>query len=385
VIYLKLLEYKAKEIFDKYGIPTQDGIVIDSLDGLKPKIEGMSYPVVVKAQVQAGGRGKAGGVRFAETPDEAGDISEALLHSTLKGFKVNKLLISEKVEGIRECYISITLDRMCKAPMVIFSAQGGVDIEETTKASPEKIIKVSVEPLIGIREYLIRYIINKSGLGMEYFDQMSLLVRNLYRVFNDYDCLLAEINPLMITADKKVIALDGKVDIDDSALYRLPDIMEFRNSLQEDELVLKARKFGFLYIPVDNDGNIAVMSNGSGMIMSCIDLISKHGMKVGAALDLGGGATSDRIAEAIRIILSNIGIKALFISIFGGITRCDEVAAGVKLAMESQTEDKIVVVRIEGTNKEKGLDIIKRMQGNVIPVNIIGEGVKELSGRMGWL
>jgi len=193
--------------------------------------------------------------------------------------------------------------------------------------------------------------------------------------------MLAEINPLCISKDQRIIALDGKVSVDDSALYRQPDILEFRDSLQENELVLEARKFNFLYIPCEAEGNIAVLSNGSGMLMSCIDLISKQGMAVGAVLDLGGGATAEKIKEAIRIILSNTKIRALFINIFGGITRCDEVASGVKLAMEAYAQEKLMIVRFEGTNKGEGLEILKSIKGSVIFVDGLREGVKELYGR----
>jgi succinyl-CoA synthetase beta subunit len=378
---MKLTEYKARELFVKCGLPSPQGVVIDCLDGLKEKIKDMQYPVVVKAQVQVGGRGKAGGVKFADNSDEAVGICETMLHSDLKGFKVNQILIIHMIEAIQECYISFTLDRLNKVPMLIFSSQGGVDIEETAKANPEKIAKILIDPLVGVKDYTIRYILNKGKLGMEYFDQMSMIVNNLYKVFTNYDCMLAEINPLFVTPEKNLVAGDGKVTIDDSALYRMPDMLAFRDSLPEEELVLEARKHRFLYIPIVEGGDIAVMSNGSGMLMSCIDLISKEEMTVGAALDLGGGATADRIKEAIRIVLSNQNIKTLFVSIFGGITRCDEVAGGVKLAMEAQSSNKTVIVRMEGTNKETGLEIIKGVEGDVVSVNSIREGVSALVER----
>jgi succinyl-CoA synthetase beta subunit len=204
-------------------------------------------------------------------------------------------------------------------------------------------------------------------------------------MFCEYDGMLVEINPLVISQDNLLVALDGKVSVDDSALMRQPDILAFRDSLAEDELVLEARKFRFLYIPCDPDGTVAVMSNGSGMIMSCIDLITQKGMKVGAALDLGGGATADRIQEAIRIVLSNSNIRALFINIFGGITRCDEVAQGVKLAIEKLSTEKILLVRFEGTNKEKGTAILRSIEGNVVQVDGLREGVNELDSRKGQL
>ena len=393
---MKLLEYKAKELFDQYGIPTPDGIVIDQLDerdqgiearedsdleGLTQKLENLTYPVVVKAQVQVGGRGKAGGVRFADTPEEAKEICSQLLHSTLKGLKVNELLIVRKISGVKEWYLSITLDRLSKTPLIIFSPMGGVDIEETAVTDPDKIIKIGIDPLVGIEDHIINYIIDKSEIGSLYFNELKDMLEKLYKVFMETDCLLAEINPLMVTEDNRIIAADGKVDVDDSALFRQADILAFRDKLQENPLVLDARQFRLLYIPIEPEGDIAVMSNGSGMIMSCIDLISNQGMKVGAALDLGGGCTADRIYEAIRILLSNPDIKTLFISIFGGITRCDEVANGVGMAVKHLSEDKAIVIRMEGTNKELGLEILRDIKGNIISVDSIREGVKAIGDR----
>jgi len=379
---LDLMEYKAKELYCKYQIPTTEGVVIENLEELLPsKVEGLAFPVVAKAQVQVGGRGKAGGVKFAENWTELKEVSKSILGMDIKGHIVKKLLITEKAEVGKECYLSIILDRLTKGPMIIFSSEGGIDIEETARTFPDKVLKIPVDPLIGIRDYMARYLLSKSGLDMELIEQLFDLLNKLYTMFCEVDCMLAEINPLCISKDQRIIALDGKVSVDDSALYRQPDILEFRDSLQENELVLEARKFNFLYIPCEAEGNIAVLSNGSGMLMSCIDLISKQGMAVGAVLDLGGGATAEKIKEAIRIILSNTKIRALFINIFGGITRCDEVASGVKLAMEAYAQEKLMIVRFEGTNKGEGLEILKSIKGSVIFVDGLREGVKELYGR----
>lgn len=378
---MDLMEYKAKELFDKCKIPTKKGLVIDDLNDLASKSSLLTFPLVVKAQVQAGGRGKAGGIRFANNFGELMEACKSIIGMDIKGHIVKKLLIVEKADVGRELYISIILDRLSKGPMIIFSSEGGVDIEAVARETPEKVLKVSIDPFIGVKDYNIRYLISKGGLEDSLFEQMFDIVKKLYTLFCEYDCLLTEINPLVITEQKKIIALDGKVSIDDNALCRQPEILEFRDSLPDDELVLEARKLNFLYIPCESDGNIAVMSNGSGMIMSCIDLISQQGMKVGVGFDLGGGATSERIAEAVRIVLSNTNIKALFITIFGGITRCDEVAAGIKIAMEKQPRNTILVVRVEGTNKEKGLEIINTIQGLIISVDGIREGVSILAAR----
>lgn len=383
---MKLLEYKAKELFDKYGVPTMNGCVIDSSENMEEEIAkaGLSYPVVVKAQVQIGGRGKAGGIRFADTPEEAKKHCEDLLFTELRGYKVNQLLIVEKSENNKtELYLSIMLDRLTKCPMIIFSANGGMEIEQTAKEDPDKIIKLTIDPFVGVKDYMAAYLLSKSGMDMSYKKQLTDMLTKLYAAFMDYSCMLLEINPLVINAEDKLVALDGKVDIDDSALFRLPDIKEFAEKLQPDNpLIKEAAAYNFLYIPIEEGGTIAVTSNGSGMLMSCIDLISKEGMKVGAALDLGGGATADRIKEAIRILFSTPGIKAVLINIFGGITRCDEVAGGVKLALEGQHQDKIVVVRMEGTNKEKGLEIIGSIKGvDIVSVPGLRECVKALADR----
>ena len=379
---MKLLEYKAKELFERCGIPTMRGVV-DDPETIGSAIEraGLQYPVVVKAQVQIGGRGKAGGIQFAQNAAEAKAHCERLLHSELRGYRVNQLLVVEKAEHETEWYLSILLDRLTKRPVIMFCAAGGMEIEEVAKTDPDKIKKLVIDPFIGIQDYMARYLLSSSGLPAEYAKQLYAVLCGLYDAFTAYDCMLCEINPLIVDNAGRIIALDGKVEIDDSALYRLPDILAFRDSLQEEALVKEARNFNFLYIPVEAGGSIAVASNGSGMLMSCIDLISKEGMKVGAALDLGGGATAERIREAMRILFSTPGVKAVLINIFGGITRCDEVAGGVKLMMENEQDDKIVIVRMEGTNKEKGLEIIRSIPGDIVSVPGLRESVQALLER----
>jgi succinyl-CoA synthetase beta subunit len=382
---LDLMEYKAKELYNVFEIPTTKGAVIDSVEELPDKVKELKFPLVAKAQVQTGGRGKAGGIKFAQNMDELVSVSKSIIGMDIKGHTVRKLLISEKAEVQKEFYLSIILDRTLKVPVIIFSSEGGVDIEETAKNSPEKIVKVPVNPLTGVKDYAARYILSKSGLDLGLFDSLFDLIYKLYKMFMECDCTLAEINPLCLLADGTLSALDGKVSIDDSALFKYPDILEFRDSIEENELILEARKYRFLYIPCEQDGEIAVMSNGSGMLMSCIDMITKNGMTVGAVLDLGGGATADRIKEAIRILFMNKKIKALFINIFGGITRCDEVASGVKLAMEMYVPDKTLIVRFEGTNKQKGLEVLASITGDVAFVDGLSEGVRVLGERMGKL
>ncbi len=380
---MKFMEYQARETFEVYGVPVKNGVVIDSLENIEDKIKakGLTFPLVVKAQVQVGGRGKAGGIQFADNIEEVKEISSKLLFSDLLGHKVNQLMLVEKAEGNKELYLSIVLDRLKKSPMIIFSAEGGVDIEEIAATRPEAIIQVSIDPGIGVNKYHAQYIVNKSGVKQELVSPLYDVILKLYKMYLDTDSLLVEINPLLACEDNKLIALDGKVDVDDSALYRQAKVLEYRDSIQEEELILDARNYDFLYIPIEEGGNVAVISNGSGMLMSSIDLIVKAGMTVGAVLDLGGGSTSDRIKEAVRIVLSNKDIKYLFINIFGGITRCNEVADGVKIAMEAQPEGKCVIVRLEGTNKDLGVEIINSINYDVVSVDGLREGVAELSKR----
>lgn len=381
---MKLMEYQAQLLFKQFGVPVMRGCVVDCADRIANAMAeaDIHYPAVVKAQVQIGGRGKAGGIQFADNLEEAAAHAQRLLGSELRGLKVNKLYIVEKAAYKTEWYLSIMLDRLSKQPIIIFSALGGMEIEQTAKTDPDKIKKLIIDPMIGVQDYMARYLLSSSGLDIGYTKQLDALLKSLYKCFMKYDCMLCEINPLVVDNEDRLIALDGKVDIDDSALYRLPDVMAWREELPEEDLVKEARKFDFLYIPVEEGGSIAVCSNGSGMLMSCIDMITKNGMKVGAVLDLGGGATAARIAEAMRILFSTPGVKAVLINIFGGITRCDEVAGGVKLAMEHHDLDgKLIVVRMEGTNKDKGIEIIEGLHSDVIRAEGLRESVAALLER----
>jgi len=377
---MKLLEYQAKAVFDAYGIPTMKGIVLDNQEDVAAKIAaaGLNYPVVLKAQVQIGGRGKAGGIQFAEDGKQAQEIVDRLLFSDLKGFRVKELLCVEKCSLTTEWYLSILLDRGAKCPLIMFSPQGGMDIEEVAQNSPQSILKLPVDPLLGITADTVRYLCSKSGIGLAFEKKLGDVLTKLYTAFLEYSCLLLEINPLCVAEEGGLIALDGKVDIDDSALFRLPDVTAWRGAQQEDPLIKEARTFDFLYIPVGEEGDAAVMSNGSGMLMSCIDLMAKAGIATTAALDLGGGATAVRIREAVRIVLSNPRVKTLFICIFGGITRCDEVAEGVRMALSESRDEKQVVIRMEGTNKQKGLEIVEATRG-ALHVGGIVEGVRVLA------
>lgn len=354
--------------------------VVETLDEVRTKVTNanLNYPLVVKVQIPIGKRGKAGGIRFADDISELESHVSDLLHKELLGYQVNQLLIVEKAFYNTEWYLSVMLDRERKQPLFIFSSAGGMDIEETAKVSPEKIVRLNIDPLIGVTDYHSRYLLSASGLDLNLHQKFHGLVNSLYQLFNEYGCLLCEINPLVFDSDQNLIAIDGKVEIDDSALARLPDMLALRDQEQDHPLVKEARSFGFLYIPIEPEGKVAVMSNGSGMLMSCIDLISKEGYPVAAALDLGGGPTADRIRQAIRILFSSPGVDVVLINIFGGITRCDEVAKGIELAWPELDKNKRLVLRLEGTNKEQGMEILANIEGNISSAPGLREAVKVL-------
>jgi len=378
---MKLLEYQAKELFKKYDVPIQKGIVIDAKTGAAEKIKAadLAFPVAIKAQVQTGGRGKAGGVKFADSAEDTLKLCEAMLGMDIRGLTANELLVEEKKEITKEWYLSIMLDRYTKSPLLIFSPMGGMDIEETARTNADKIAKVPIDPVRGVQDYVITYAMDKTRADKQYKDQLKVMVEKLYRLFFDYYTMLVEINPLAIGNDGNLIALDGKVEIDNDALPFLPDISAWRDKAPDDPQVIEARKVNFLFIPVDNDGDIGVMSNGSGMLMSCIDLITKKGMKIHAALDLGGGATAERIAEAVRIMLSRKAVNTVFICIFGGITRCDEVAKGAVIAMgKPELQGKNLILRIEGTNKEEAVKIVAESKLSIIMAEGIPNSVEAI-------
>jgi succinyl-CoA synthetase beta subunit len=358
---MKLLEYQAKALMEKFGIQTMKGAVIEEAGCAARAVKeaGLSYPVVIKAQVQTGGRGKAGGVKTAENEAEMESLCNQMLGMEIRGLKANQLLIAEKANPVMEWYLAVLLDRFSKAPVLIFSPFGGMDIEETARTNPDKIAKLPLDPFRGVEDYAVEYVFDRTGAGKQYKTALKNIMEKLFAMFFQYYTILAEINPLMIDKNGSLIALDSKIEIDDNALPFLPDVLSYQEKLQEDPRAVEARRVNFHFVPMDEGGSIGVMSNGSGMLMSCIDLISQKGMKVHAALDLGGGATAERIAKAVQIMLGCQRIDTVFICIFGGITRCDEVAKGACMAMKSVKESgKKLVLRIEGTNKEQAARIV---------------------------
>ena len=382
---MKLLEHQALSLFSQYRIPTMKNAVLSQEDCFNDAvgIEGFRFPVVVKAQIASGGRGKAGGIRFADTIDDARKHCQDLLGSELLGHTVHQVLVTEKANVMSEWYLSIIMDRVNKCPMIIFSPEGGMDIEELARTQPQKILRLPIDPYIGVQPYAVSYLLSKSGLSLAYSDELYNIVHHLYQLFLQQDALLTEINPLAVCeGDQRIVALDGKVMIDDSALFRQKAWLEAREVMVEEDFVKEARSYNFLYIPIEKNGSVAVISNGSGMLMSCIDLIAKENIHVSAALDLGGGATADRISQGLRIMLSTPGVKAVLINIFGGITRCDEVAQGVRDAVQNDLgKGQFVIVRMEGTNKEKGVEMLHGIDSRLLMAEDIRESVDLLVER----
>jgi succinyl-CoA synthetase beta subunit len=306
--------------------------------------------------VLVGGRGKAGGIKLARDPNQAKELATEILGMEIKGLPVRKILVDEIVEIDQEIYLGITNDRTCRQPIVIASSSGGIDIEEVAQISPEKIFKLTIDPLLGLQDFQVRDIALGIDLRREYWKQFIKILRGLYRAYLETDATLAEINPLVVTKNKRLIALDAKMIIDDNALFRHPEMMELRDLDVEAPAEIEAQKYGLSYIKLD--GDIGCMVNGAGLAMATMDIISQFGGKPSNFLDIGGGAGATKVAAALRIILSDPNVKVILINIFGGITRCDEVAKGLLSALADVKTKVPVVVRLVGTNAEEGLELL---------------------------
>ena len=353
---MKLHEYQSKQIFAKYGITIPKGRVATTASEAKGIAEELGGRVVIKSQVLVGGRGKAGGVKLAKDPNEAEQLAAQILAMEIKGLPVRKVLVDEAAAIETEIYFSITNDRAARKPVMIASAAGGMEIEEVAAKSPEKIIKVHIDPLLGLRDYQARDIAASIDLPKDYWKDFGKLAVGLWRVYSENDATLAEINPLVITKDKRLVALDGKMIIDDNSLFRHSDLAEMRDIDEEAQAETEARKYGLSYIKLD--GDIGCMVNGAGLAMTSMDIVKLFGGEPANFLDIGGGAGSDKVAAAMRIILSDRNVKAVLFNIFGGITRCDEVARGILTAMEEVKPKVPMVVRLVGTNAEEGRKLL---------------------------
>lgn len=353
---MKLHEYQSKQIFARYGIPIPRGRVAATADEAKQIAKELGSRVVIKSQVLVGGRGKAGGIRLAKSPDEAADLASHILSMEIKGLPVRKVLVDEAASIESEIYFGITNDRAERKPVMMASAAGGIDIEQVARETPEKIIKVHIDPLLGLRDYQTRDIAGGIDLPREHWRQFGQIANALWKVYQECDATLAEINPLVITGDNKLLAVDGKMLIDDSALYRQPVLAELRDLDVEAPSEIEARRYGLSFIKLD--GNIGCMVNGAGLAMTTMDIIQLFGGKPANFLDIGGGASSEKVAAALRIILSDKNVKAVLINIFGGITRCDEVARGILHALAEVKPQIPIVIRLVGTNAEEGRQML---------------------------
>ncbi|RME06633.1 MAG: ADP-forming succinate--CoA ligase subunit beta [Anaerolineae bacterium] len=353
---MKLHEYQSKQIFSQYGVPIPKGRVAATAAEAKQIAEELGGRVVVKSQVLVGGRGKAGGIRLAKSPEEAEDLAAQILSMEIKGLPVRKVLVDEAANIEKEIYLGITNDRAARRPVMMASAEGGVEIEEVARQTPEKIIKVHIDPLLGLQGYQARDLAAGIDLPREHWRAFGQIAQGLWQAYLKSDATLAEINPLVITAENTLLAVDGKMVLDDNALFRHPDLAEMRDLDVEAEAEIEARKYGLSYIQLD--GNIGCMVNGAGLAMTTMDVIKLFGGEPANFLDIGGGASAEKVAAAFRIILSDPKIKAVLINIFGGITRGDEVARGILAAMEEVQPEAPMVVRIVGTNAEEGRKLL---------------------------
>ncbi len=362
---MKVHEYQAKEILRRYGVPTPRGIVVENAEQARAAATELGGRVVVKAQIHAGGRGKGGGVKLAKTADEAAQLAQQIIGMTLithqtgpEGRLVRTVLIEEALNIDKELYLGITLDRRIGMPVVMASKQGGMEIEEVAERDPSAIHKEPIDGVLGAQPFQARAVANALGLTGDAYKKCVDFVQKLMRCYIEMDCSLAEINPLLVTKEGDVLALDCKMTFDDNALFRHKDVAAMRDLTEEDPLEVEASQFGLNYITLD--GNVGCMVNGAGLAMATMDIIKLAGGQPANFLDVGGGASAEQVKNAFRIILSDKNVKAILINIFGGIMRCDRIAEGVVSASREIGLPVPVVVRLEGTNVELGKEILTK-------------------------
>jgi succinyl-CoA synthetase beta subunit len=370
---MKLHEYQSKQYFANFGIPIPAGRMATSAAEAKQIAEELGGPVVIKSQVLVGGRGKAGGIRLAKNPQEAEDLATQILGMEIKGLPVRKILVDEAANIETEIYLGITNDRASRRPVMIASSAGGVEIEQVAKETPEKIVKVHIDPLLGLRDYQSRDLAAGIDLPRQYWRSFGEICRGLWQSYKKSDATLAEINPLVITSRNKLLAVDGKIVLDDNAMFRHPELSEMRDVDVEPKAETEARKYSLSFIKLD--GYIGCMVNGAGLAMATMDIIKLHGGEPANFLDIGGGACSEKVAAALRIILSDSNVKAILFNIFGGITRGDEVARGILAALEEVQTNVPMVIRLVGTNAEEGREILKK--ANMITAETLVDAAKK--------
>jgi succinyl-CoA synthetase beta subunit len=355
---MDLYEYQGKQLFSQFGIPVSDGRFVTTPEEARRAAEELGGPVVVKAQVLTGGRGKAGGVQLADGPDEAEQKARDILGLDIRGHVVEKLWIEQASDIAKEYYLSVTFDRGAKKPLFMFTTQGGVEIEEVAAKDPDALVRLHVDPLEGFQPWVARRLVYGAGVDdASEQKQIADLVEKLYRCFVECDAMLTEINPLIVTRDGEVRALDSKFTVDDSALYRHPDVAELRDTGAADPLEALAREKGVTYVKLD--GEVGILGNGAGLSMSTVDVVVVAGGRPANFCDLGGGGDAQGVVDALEVITRDPQVKSILFNIFGGITRCDEVARGILEALDRIEISVPIVVRLDGTNAEEGRQILR--------------------------
>ena len=353
---MNLFEYQGKDLYKKYSITTPKSIFIKSISDLTEN-HGLSFPLVVKAQVQVGGRGKAGGIKVAKNHQELDENIDAILGMDIKGHKVESLLIEEASEIISEYYISFTLDRSEKKYLMMLSSKGGMDIEEVAANSPEDLIKIYISPSLGLESKIITQAIKDANLNLDYIDELHEIISKLYKLFTEGDCDLVEVNPLAIT-NQGVSALDSKVSLDMNAIYRHDDFKKYEEEIPIPESEKFAKSKGLNFIKLD--GSVGIIGNGAGLVMSTLDVVAEHGGKAANFCDIGGGAKAETVTAALEVLESEEEVTSVLINIFGGITRCDLVAEGIVEATKGKVLKWPLIVRLDGTNSKEGLEILSK-------------------------
>jgi succinyl-CoA synthetase beta subunit len=354
---MKLHEHQAKTIFADAGIPVPDSRLATTVDEALDAVDEIGYPAAIKAQVHVGGRGKAGGIKIATDRDEAERYAEEILGMDLKGYTVDEVLVEAGVDFVDELYVGVTMDRGAGEPVLMVSTEGGVDIEEVAEETPDAIAREHVDPAFGLHPYQARKVVYEAGVDADVALDVASILSTLYELYEDSDASEIEVNPVMITGDRDVIAADAVMNIDEDALFRQPDLAELAEESYEDELEAKAGEYGFDYVRLS--GNVGIIGNGAGLVMTTLDLVDYYGGKPANFLDIGGGAKAERVTQALDMVFSDPNVDSVVFNIFGGITRGDEVAKGINEALAEFDEiPKPVVVRLAGTNAEEGMEIL---------------------------
>ena len=364
---MRILEYQSKRLFAQYGIPIPKGRVAINAILADHIYEELKSDVVIKAQVLTGGRGKSGGVRLAKSAEQVEELTNEILGMTIKGYPVKKILVEEAVKIDQEYFVSITSDKDECVPLLMVSKYGGVDIEEVAKGNHNAICSILIDPLAGLQEFQVRSAALAIELPKQLWEDFAEIVMGLWELYRENDAESVEINPLVISEGRHLIALDAKVTIDDNAIYRHPELSEFFDMEEEDRMEYQAKKYGLAYVKLD--GNIGCMVNGAGLAMAMLDLLEASNGKPANFLDIGGGANAEKVASGLKIIMSDRRVKAILINIFGGITRCDEVAKGILSVLEDKKSTVPVVIRLAGTNSSEGLALLKS-SGFIVAENI---------------